>query len=121
MKIRSNRFLQLFVTLLFMLEFLAPALPLSIGTMTYDFNQSTQLKPFHHPGILLALFSQPFNENEEGQENDKTATPCADVHGNLRATHTQYFVNIGLTKMNSPSLCFNVHPSLFRLHHAYLI
>ncbi len=104
-----------------MLEFLAPAFPVSIGTMTYDFNQSTQLKTFHHPDILLVLFSQPFNETEEGQENNKSSTPCADVHGNLSATHAQYFVNIRLAKLNSPSLCFNVHPSLFRLHHAYLI
>ena len=75
MKIRTNKFLQLFVTLLFMLEFLAPALPISIETLTYDFTQSTQLKTFHHPDLLLAFFSQPFNENEEGQENDKRPMP----------------------------------------------
>ena len=104
-----------------MLEFLAPAIPISIETLTYDFTQSTQLKTFHHPDLLLALFSQPFNENEEGQEKDKSASPCADDHGNLHATHAQYLVNLGLTGMSSPSPCFAVHPSLFLLHHEYLI
>lgn len=107
--------------MLFMLVFIAPALPLNTGTHAYDFDQSSQLKTFHPPGILLALFSQPFSENEEGREDDKSVSHFVDAHSHLPAAHAEYLVNVGLTEVHCPSLCFNMHPSLFRLYHTYLI
>jgi hypothetical protein len=121
MKIRTNRFIKLFVTLLFLLEFLAPALPLNTEYPAYDFDQSAQLKKFHHLGILLTLFSQPINENEEERQNDKNTFPSLDIYGSPTSTHARYFINVGMSEMYSPSICFKVHPSLYQLHHRYLI
>jgi len=121
MEIRTNRFVKLFVTLLFLLEFFSPAFSLEADALVDNYDETCQIKTCTHPGILLALFNEQLNENEGGRSNDKSVANSMEPLVLLPSGDHAYFQKIGLAQVNKTSLLFNLHPSLFRLHHSYLI
>ena len=119
MKIRANQFLKVFITSLIVLGYLAPALPFNSDKEANTYQTKTQLTAFHQQGLLLALI-QPLTENEE-REDDKSCTSSIELPDYVSSKQSTLVVDLELNEIFKSSLCFKVGPSLFVLHHSYLI
>ena len=120
MAIRANKFLKFFAITLFMLEFLAPALPFADRTPTEPFNKISLDSSSTHSVIFLALFAEQLNENEEGRENYKSPLPFIDSYFDFSKPYHTYFLSVVSSQIENITHSFSGRP-LFRLHCTYLI
>lgn len=120
MAIRANKFLKFFAIALFMLEFLAPALPFAANTPTETFDKPSFDSTSTPSGIFLALFAEQLNENEEGRENYKSPLPFIDSYFDFSNSLHTYFLCVVSRQIENNTHSFPGRP-LFRLHCTYLI
>lgn len=120
MAIRANKFLKFFAIALFMLEFLAPALPCLANTPTETFDKTSLDSTSTHSGIFLALFAEQLNENEEGRENYKSPLPFIDSYFGFSSSRHTYVLCVVSRQIENNTHYFPCQP-LFRLHCTYLI
>lgn len=120
MALRANKFLQFFAIALFMLEFLAPALPFEANAPTKVFCKTFQVNSSHHAGFFVTLFAEQLNENEEGRENYKGISPFIDSHFSYSESYHAYILRTGSHHIENNTHSFDSRP-LFRLHCTYLI
>jgi hypothetical protein len=117
MKIRFNNILKLFATLLFLLEFLSPALAISVkhNDLTNDQMHEKQM-----PNFWLTIYNEELTEGEENRENEKSQVillDCVTVLLSLNNTHNTHAGSYA-TRV---SLQYPHQPPLFLLHCIYLI
>ncbi len=120
MALRANKFLKFFAIALFMLEFLAPALPLEANTPSEGFDKTFQVNSSNHTSLFLTLFAEQLNENEEGRENYKSISPFIDSHFSFSNSHNAYILRVGSCHIENNTQSLHSRP-LFRLHCIYLI
>jgi hypothetical protein len=120
MALRANKFLKFFAIALFLLEFLAPALPLEANTPTAGFSKTFQVNSSNHAGFFVTLFAEQLNENEEGRENYKSISPFIDSHFGFSDSYHAYILRAGSCHIENNTHFFHSQ-SLFRLHCIYLI
>ena len=90
MELRKNRFLKSVIIILFLLEFLSPAISFSYVLPqegnTYQINGPT------HLNLLINLFSEQLNENEEGREDLKNISLLTQNHPG-QTLHPAFILN----------------------------
>lgn len=120
MELRKNRFIKSFFVVLFLLGFLSPAFPAQaefhLEGSHYEINRP------NHLNILINLFSEQLNENEEGREDDKSTLLFCEAHPGY-SLRPEFNLNSGkpsdsgIDKTCHPYSC----PSLFMIYGEYLI
>jgi hypothetical protein len=120
MRLRTNKFLKFFVTLLFLVEFLSPAFLTGSTSSLSKLTTTHQLSTLTHPGFQLTLFSEQLNEGEEERENYKSAPLGSYLYSGLaystpKYTHQSHPLSAGSSQ--------NLHsrPALFKLHCVFQI
>lgn len=120
MAIRANKFLKFFAIALFMLEFLAPALPCVANTPTETFDQTSLDSTSNHSGIFLVIVAEQLNENEEERENYKSPLPIIDSYFDFSNSIHTSFLFVASRQIENNTHSFTCRP-LFRLYCTYLI
>jgi hypothetical protein len=120
MRLRTNKFLRFFVTVLFLVEFLSPAFLTGSTSSLSELTTAHQLSPLTHPGFQLTLFSEQLNESEEERENYKSASIVAYLYSGLAYSTPKY---TGQPDPFSDGSSLNLHsrPALFKLHCVFQI
>lgn len=117
---RTNRFFTLFITLLFLAEFLSPSF-IQVTIPISEFDHPYQIDTIKHSGFQLTLFSEQLTENEEERVNHKSnflATGLIDHSTYSNHNYTPSSVNYSTYKTHQ---IFSSKARLFRLYCAFLI
>jgi len=103
MQLRKNQFLKSFIIILFLFEFLSPAI--SYSTISLSKGSAYQATGPNHLNLLINLFSEQFNENEESREEVKSIPLLSQPYGGHTFRHEvmlRSFKPWGVTKTCHP-------------------
>lgn len=120
MRIRYNKVLKIFATLLFLLEFLSPIMLASASTLERDTLHPQLIRADHAHNFVYSIFREDSPESEENKEDHKGSVVLLDFSiSSLRVTTIkssdclhQYFLT---------SHRYTIQPPLFKLNCIFII
>jgi len=116
MNLRSNRCLLIFVTLVFQVEFLAPAFLNGTEASAMSTDGIHQVNTLEQTGFQFLLFTEQLNENENERDTYKSAFPFIRLIFGLSCCYSESSLPLGRLSMNNQSQSFHAQPSIYLQH-----